>query len=187
MSHIFHMSARALLFLSDEMSAVHAASAAGSPAEERVRGGGFVPACLSFDVDTVIERWVEVAGNGRRRAGAARGRPARDPRGSEADRGALPEPKIDLILYTSPASEKSQRALRTVREVLQDYAPDQVRFSTCDLSIRPQEAEGRQVVFTPTLVTQGQGPRTSIIGNLEDKDVLRDLLDANGVQRRWDR
>lgn len=43
------------------------------------------------------------------------------------------------------------------------------------------------VIFTPTLVTQGLGPRTAIIGNLEDQEILLDLLEANGVdRRRWD-
>jgi len=139
-----------------------------------------------FDVDDLIERWSGVAGEGRRRTAPGPRRPAPHPRTKAPDQKRPVEPKVDLILYTSPESDKSQRALRAVREVLKDYAPDQVHFTTCDLSVQPQAGDADSVVFTPTLVTQGTGPRTAIVGNLEDKDVLRDLLDANGVERRWD-
>ena len=91
------------------------------------------------------------------------------------------------MLYTSAASAKSQKALRAVREVLAQYVASQVKFSTCDLSTSPQDAEADSVVFTPTLVKQGPGPRTSIIGNLDQEEILKDLLDASGVdRRRWD-
>lgn len=102
------------------------------------------------------------------------------------DRQAQNEPKVELVLYTSAESEKSQRAVRAVKEVLKRYDISQVRFSMCDLSQRPQDGEIDDVVFTPTLVKQSPGPRTSIIGNLEREDVLCELLDASGVDRRWD-
>ena len=139
-----------------------------------------------FDVDAVIERWSDIGAESRRRT--AHSAPRRDrPRGTASDRTGPPQaPKIDLLLYVSPESDKSQRALRAVREVLRDYEPKEVNFSTCDLAAQPQAGDVHSIVFTPTLVTQGTGPRTAIIGNLEDKDVLRDLLDASGVARRWD-
>lgn len=137
-----------------------------------------------FDVDALVDASSDIECEGRR--GSTRGRSARRVREATGD-GKTPERvKIDLILYISPESDKSRRALRAVREVLRDYEPMQVNFSTCDLSVQPQAGDVHSVVFTPTLVTQGAGPRTAIIGNLEDKDVLRDLLDANGVARRWD-
>jgi hypothetical protein len=151
------------------------------------RGGhgidGIAPFCPMFDIDAVLERLSEGTGERRRRAGPSR--PGPSPRATADDRKTPVQPRVDLILYVSAASEKSQRALRAVKEVLRDYQAEQVRFSTCDLSIHPQEGENDSVLFTPTLVTQGPGPKTAIIGNLEDKDILRDLLDAKGVDRRW--
>ena len=41
-------------------------------------------------------------------------------------------------------------------------------------------------VFTPTLVKRGPGPRTWLIGNLDHADLLVDLLDVSGVDRRRD-
>ena len=138
-------------------------------------------------VDTPIDHDVWAAAEPPRRiAGSpARPVPARR-RASAGDRQPPQEPKIDLVLYTSAESEKSQRAVRAVHDVLRGYEPSQVRLTTCDLSQRPQDGDVDAVVFTPTLVKQGPGPKTSIIGNLERPEILCDLLDASGVDRRWD-
>ena len=146
------------------------------------------PDCELDDIDAFLSRMLELTGETRRRLRVPTGHHV--PRRHKADDAAdapPPPPKIDLVLYTSAASEKSQKALRAVREVLDQYESSQVKFSTCDLSTRPQDAEADSVIFTPTLVKQGPGPRTSIIGNLNQEEVLKDLLDASGVdRRRWD-
>jgi circadian clock protein KaiB len=145
-----------------------------------------IPCCERPDIDTFLDRMLELTGETRRRRlqpPASRHVPSRH----KSDDAADPPPKIDLVLYTSAASAKSQKALRAVREVLAQYVSSQVKFSTCDLSTSPQDAEADSVVFTPTLVKQGPGPRTSIIGNLDQEEILKDLLDASGVdRRRWD-
>ena len=41
------------------------------------------------------------------------------------------------------------------------------------------------VIFTPTLVKRGPGPRTWLVGNLEPPDMmLIELLELSGVERR---
>jgi hypothetical protein len=42
------------------------------------------------------------------------------------------------------------------------------------------------VLFTPTLVKRGPGPRTWIVGNLDQPELLTDLLDVSGVERKRD-
>jgi hypothetical protein len=128
----------------------------------------------------------DLTGEHRRRS-STRQRPAASDRRNASDRRFTIEPKVDLVLYTSSASEQSKRALRAIQRVLRGYDSAQVRFSTCDLSKQPLDGEIHSVVFTPTLVKQGPGPRTSIVGNLENTEALHDLLDASGVDRRWDR
>jgi hypothetical protein len=123
----------------------------------------------------------ELTGDAGRRL---RGGSGRAPAGQGARGASSAPPRIDLVLYTSAASERSQRAVRAVRHVLDEYDSAQVRFQTCDLSVRPEDGDADAVVFTPTLVKQGPGPRTSIIGNLDQKEILRELLDASGVDRR---
>ncbi len=136
------------------------------------------------DIDAFLERMRELTGEHRRRITARQPKGTSDKRNA-SDRRFANEPKIDLVLYTSSASEQSTRALRAIQRVLRGYDSAQVRFSTCDLSKQPLDGEVHSVVFTPTLVKQGPGPRTSIVGNLENTDALRDLLDASGVDRRW--
>jgi circadian clock protein KaiB len=143
------------------------------------------PVCELDDIEAFLDRMQELSGETRRRLHRPAGHPV--PRRHKSDDGLAIAPKIEIVLYTSAASEKSQKALRVIKGVLEMYVSAQVKFSTCDLSRSPQDAEVDSVVFTPTLVKQGPGPRTSIIGNLDQEDVLKDLLDASGVdRRRWD-
>ena len=136
-----------------------------------------------FDIDGFLDRISMETSPGQRRLG---GPAARSGRRSTARDDSVVPPRVDLILYTSAVSERSRRAVSAVQEVLSGYEASQIKVATCDLSQRPLDGDVHAVVFTPTLVKQGPGPRTSIIGNLENPDVLRDLLDASGVDRRWD-
>jgi hypothetical protein len=142
------------------------------------------PPSLDVDLDAFLDYVSELAGETRRRT-ASRSRRLPVPSAAR-DSHKRREPKVELVLYTSRESEKSQRAIRAVEEVLTHYDRSQVRLTMCDLSARPEEGEADSVVFTPTLVKQGPGPKTAIIGNLDGGEVLRDLLDSSGVDRRWD-
>jgi two-component system OmpR family response regulator len=105
---------------------------------------------------------------------------------ADGHRGGKNAVRLELVLYTSAASEKSMRALRTVQRVLEKYNASQVNFTVRDLSSRPSSGDEDAVVFTPTLVKRGPGPRTWIIGNLEQDDLLTDLFDVSGVERKRD-
>ncbi len=133
-------------------------------------------------IDAFIERMELLASQARRsrqQAPPPRGRS----RASTANDGRTGREKIDLVLYTSAESEKSQKALRAVRAVLAEYEGSQIKFTVCDLSETDQvEADG--IIFTPTLVKRSPGPRTWIVGNLEHRDLLIDMLDVSGVDRR---
>jgi CheY-like chemotaxis protein len=134
-----------------------------------------------------------LAGVGEIVAQAKRKRAARALRGGNghsalaADKpGTKPRARIDLVLYTSPASDKCQKAIRAIRQVLDRYNVSQVKFTICDVAKDPEVAEEDSIVFTPTLVKRGPGPRTWLIGNLDQPDLLVDLLDVSGVDRRRD-
>jgi circadian clock protein KaiB len=91
---------------------------------------------------------------------------------------------LELVLYTSAASEKCQRAMRTLQRVMDKYNAAQVRLTVNDLSASPTVGEEDSVVFTPTLVKRGPGPRTWIVGNLDQDDLLIDLFEVSGVERK---
>jgi CheY-like chemotaxis protein len=144
----------------------------------------------SLDLDPFLDRMANIVAATKKRKIASTHRATQPPaihRGLAFDRhrprkGA----RIDLVLYTSAASEKSQRALRTIHRVLDNYDAHQVNLTICDLADQPAEAEEDSVVFTPTLVKRGPGPRTWIVGNLDQDDLLIDLLDVSGVDRKRD-
>jgi hypothetical protein len=73
------------------------------------------------------------------------------------------------------------------RRVLEQYARTQVSL-TIAIS-RPRRIAGEEdaVVFTPTLVKRGPGPRTWIVGNLDRDALLIDLVEVSGVDRERDR
>jgi hypothetical protein len=141
-----------------------------------------------YDVDSFLGTIGEmVAATKRRRptrtrAGKAAGACANDRNGN----GQRARHKVDLVLYVSPASENCRRAKRAIENVLERFDVSQVHFTILDVAADPEYAAGDSVVFTPTLVKRAPGPRTWIIGNLENDEVLMDLLDGSGVARRRD-
>jgi hypothetical protein len=92
--------------------------------------------------------------------------------------------RLELVLYTSAASEKCQLALRTLQRVLDKYDTSQVSVTVTDLSRRPAGGDEDAVIFTPTLVKRGPGPRTWIVENLDRDDLLIELFEVSGVDRK---
>lgn len=135
------------------------------------------------EVDPLLDRIGTIAAGARRKReatgrGAGRRYSARD------ESGRSRRPRVELVLYTSAASEKCQRAVRTVHDVLAAYDDHRVQFTIVDLSNTPEAGDEDAVVFTPTLVKRGPGPRTYIVGNLDDPRLVTDLLDVSGVPKR---
>jgi ActR/RegA family two-component response regulator len=92
--------------------------------------------------------------------------------------------KIELILYTRGGSETCRRALATIHRVLAQYNKAQVSLTVCDLAETPDGGDTDSVIYTPTLVKRGPGPRTWIVGNLDQDEFLIELLELSGVERR---
>jgi two-component system OmpR family response regulator len=140
------------------------------------------------ELEPFLDRMANIVAHTQKRRGAA-GRYSPAARSREPGRDGHRSPKrekIDLVLYTSRASEKCQKAVRTIRAVLDQYDNAEVSFSIFDLSDGPPPADEDAVVFTPTLVKRAPGPKTWIIGNLNQPDLLIDLLEVSGVSRRKD-
>jgi len=92
--------------------------------------------------------------------------------------------KIELILYTRAGSDACRRALSTIHRVLEQYNKAQVSLTVCDLAECPDGGDADSVIYTPTLVKRGPGPRTWIVGNLDKDEFLIELLELSGVDRR---
>jgi circadian clock protein KaiB len=139
-----------------------------------------------FGLDPFLDRMGHFVAQVQKRRNAAR-RTGTSHGGTVNDDGRRQNsPKIELVLYTSQSSEKSRQAVRAVKRVLEQYKVSQVSFTICDLTHESSKADEDAVVFTPTLVKRGPGPRTWIVGNLDQPELLIDLLDVSGVERRRD-
>ena len=141
-----------------------------------------------IDVDTFLDSMAQIVCHTRKRQRGVRRPPAHHRGIANDSRRGRParQAKIELVLYTSPSSEKCQKAIRAVSAVLEQYDASQVDYSICDVSRHSTKADEDAVVFTPTLVKRGPGPRTWIVGNLDQTDMLVDLLEVSGVERRRD-
>ncbi|MFN7132822.1 MAG: response regulator [Myxococcales bacterium] len=93
--------------------------------------------------------------------------------------------RTELVLYISAASPSSLKALRNMQRLLKDFDGAQVKFEVCDLSRDPHPpmVEEDRVAFTPTLVKRFPGPRTWILGDLDNAQIVSDLLTHSGVER----
>ena len=111
-------------------------------------------------------------------------RPAKPSRKAARPASAPDGKRIDLVLYVSERSPASLKARRRMEEVLAGFDSSQIRYEVCDLLQHAASAERDRVVFTPTLLKRAPAPRSWILGDLTDDDVVRDLLAMCGVTSR---
>jgi CheY-like chemotaxis protein len=115
---------------------------------------------------------------------AAKPKPKAKVKAKKADAAASDGTLIDLVLYVSERSPASLRARQRMNEVLAGFDAARVRFEVCDLLLHAASAERDRVVFTPTLLKRAPAPRSWILGDLADDEVVRDLLAMCGVPPR---
>jgi hypothetical protein len=137
------------------------------------------------DMDAPVEDDPDVArlcASERRRGLSARP-PA--PRRATADRAqSRDERPIELVLYVSAISPHSATALRNIRRALAQFSGRPFTLTVHDLSQDPERGARDGVHFTPTLVSAGRGPRTWILGHLENRQVLQAFLESAFEQLR---
>jgi len=127
-----------------------------------------------FDLDELIERVryrVEGEGPRRQRSATIRGDGRADGNGGTG----CPDP-VELILYVSSRSARSHAAVRNIKNVLKRFKSSRVRLTVCDLATDPAGGVEDGVAFTPTLVRKTPGPRTFILGHVNNPDLLLELL-----------
>lgn len=138
----------------------------------------------SGELEPFLDRVADiVAATRRHRFSMSRPHPALS--GRVLDRGRAPKAiKIEMVLYTRDGSDACRTALATIHRVLAQYNRAQVSLIICDLGKDPDGGDADSVIYTPTLVKRGPGPRTWIVGNLDQDDFLIDLLELSGVEKR---
>ena len=143
---------------------------------------GFAVFPKPLDLDDLlreVRRAVDntVATDGRRRPPTPRhdGHSGRGARAGKRDDGA--KGAIELVLYVSSESVHSAAALRNIRQVLSQF-DGRVTLTVHDLSKNPERGDADGVHFTPALLSRGPGPRTWIVGHLQNPQVIQAILDV---------
>jgi len=80
--------------------------------------------------------------------------------------------KWELRLYIAGKTEKSVMALSNLKKYCEEHLKGQYRIEVIDLMIKPQLAEGDQILAVPTLVRKVPEPIRKIIGDLSDKEKV---------------
>jgi KaiB-like protein len=89
---------------------------------------------------------------------------------------------IELVLYVSPSSPASARAVANLRRIVRQYKKRQIVVTVCDLSSDPTGGERDQIAFTPTLCKRRPEPPAWILGDLSRAEPLIELLEFCGVK-----
>jgi hypothetical protein len=92
--------------------------------------------------------------------------------------------RVELVLYVSPNSPASMQARRNLEHLLQQFDSAQIKYTVCDLVREPLAGDNDRVAFTPTLVKRYPAPRTWILGNLRETEIVADLLRVCGVDAK---
>lgn len=107
-----------------------------------------------------------------------------DPGEAMARANGSSRPRVELVLYISTASPASIQARRNLDRLLDGFERSQVKLTVCDLIRDPLAGEADRVAFTPTLVKRFPEPRTWMLGNLRETELLADLLRVCGVDSK---
>lgn len=89
---------------------------------------------------------------------------------------------VELILYVRSQSARSAQAIRTVERMIARFSSDRVTLTVHDLSVDPRKGIEDSVAYTPTLVRRSPGPRTFILGHIENPELVAELLEVCGEE-----
>jgi circadian clock protein KaiB len=78
----------------------------------------------------------------------------------------------ELRLYVAGKTEKSVTALNNLKQYCEEHLKGQYKIEVVDLMVKPQLAEGDQILAVPTLVRKVPEPIRKIIGDLSDKEKV---------------
>src|ERR1700761_5694491 len=87
------------------------------------------------------------------------------------------ETAYELRLYIAGKTAKSVLALANLKKYCEEYLKGQYKIEVIDLLVKPQLAEGDQILAVPTLVKKVPEPIRKIIGDLSDKEKVLVGLD----------
>ena len=88
---------------------------------------------------------------------------------------------VELILYVS-SSPRCVRAIDTIRGVVSRFPRERVTLTIHDLSTDPSQGVEDSISYTPTLVRRRPRPRTFILGDITNPEIVVELLQGAGEE-----
>lgn len=82
------------------------------------------------------------------------------------------EYKYELRLYIAGKTAKSQTAFDNLHKYCEEYLEGEYKIEVIDLLVKPQLAEGDQILAVPTLVRKVPEPIRKIIGDLSNEEKV---------------
>ncbi len=88
-----------------------------------------------------------------------------------------------LKLYVAANTPNSARALKALKEILEQQFPGIYTLTVIDVTKNPQAAEDDKILVTPTLAKDLPPPRRKIVGDLSDRERVLMSLDLLNKER----
>jgi circadian clock protein KaiB len=85
-----------------------------------------------------------------------------------------------LRLYVSGATPRSTEAITRIKEICEEYLPNQYDLEVIDIYQQPQFAAQQQIIAAPTLVKESPGKLRRMIGNLTNTKLIMQRLGIAG-------
>lgn len=105
----------------------------------------------------------------------------REPHQAQPQAGNVP---YELRLFVAGTTPRSLQAVRMLRRVCESEFPGQYALEVVDIYQQPCIAADEQVVAIPTLIVRRPEPARRLIGDLSDRDRLRQELDFDLARGR---
>ena len=97
--------------------------------------------------------------------------------------GAAAPGRYVLRLYVTGMTERSARAISSIRALCEEHLKGRYRLQVVDLYARPQLTRREQIVAAPTLIKKLPLPLRRMVGDLSDRDRVLFGLDLREAGR----
>jgi len=92
--------------------------------------------------------------------------------------------KYVLRLYVAGISPRSERAIRSVKEVCEQHLQGRYDLEIIDIYQQPESVKGEDLVALPTLIKKLPAPLKRLIGDMSSKEKLIVGLDLRPVDEK---
>lgn len=87
------------------------------------------------------------------------------------------EPRYELTLYVTGATERSLRAIGNIKAICEEYLKGRYQLEVVDIYRRPELLHRDQIVAVPTLVKKAPVPVRLLVGDLSKAEQVLKGLD----------